>query len=96
MHVCIFVIKVIQTNKTQNLTFNLFLFRTSDVPRLCYVDTKVFLFYILHVIYILTLLKNLINPYQNPLGSFEDLSLHRDRQREATLFYTKLSDFVLY
>jgi hypothetical protein len=38
----------------------------------------------MHDIYI----KNKLN--QNPLGSFKDLSLHRDRQREATLFYTML------
>jgi hypothetical protein len=29
-------------------------------------------------------------PHQNPLGTFIDLSIHTDRQREATLFYTKL------
>jgi hypothetical protein len=28
--------------------------------------------------------------HQNPLGSIKDLSIHRDRQREATLFYIKL------
>jgi hypothetical protein len=27
-------------------------------------------------------------PHQNPLGRFKDLSIHRDRQREVTLFYT--------
>jgi hypothetical protein len=27
-------------------------------------------------------------PQQNPLGTFEDLSIHRDRQWKATLFYT--------
>jgi hypothetical protein len=27
-------------------------------------------------------------PDQNPLGSFKDLSTHRDRQWEATLFYS--------
>jgi hypothetical protein len=31
-----------------------------------------------------------IEPHQNPLCSFKDLSIHRDRQREATLFYTML------
>jgi hypothetical protein len=31
-----------------------------------------------------------IIPHQNPLSSFKDLSIHRDRQREATLFYTTL------
>jgi hypothetical protein len=29
-------------------------------------------------------------PHQNPLGTFKDLSVHRDRQREATLFYIML------
>jgi hypothetical protein len=28
--------------------------------------------------------------HQNPLGSFIDLSIHRDRQREVSLFYTVL------
>jgi hypothetical protein len=28
--------------------------------------------------------------HQNPLGSFKDLSIHRDRQRGATLIYTML------
>jgi hypothetical protein len=27
---------------------------------------------------------------QCPLGSFDDLSIHRDRQREAILFYAML------
>jgi hypothetical protein len=31
-------------------------------------------------------------PHQNPLCSFKDLSKRRDRQREATLFYTITSD----
>jgi hypothetical protein len=26
-------------------------------------------------------------PHHNPLGSLKDLSIHRDRQREATLLY---------
>jgi hypothetical protein len=30
------------------------------------------------------------NPYQYPLGSFKDLCIHRDRQREAILFNTML------
>jgi hypothetical protein len=29
-------------------------------------------------------------PHQNTLNSFKDLSIHRDRQREAALFYTML------
>jgi hypothetical protein len=28
-----------------------------------------------------------------PLGSFKDISVHRDRQREATLFYTMMIQF---
>jgi hypothetical protein len=32
-------------------------------------------------------LYRLKKPYQNPLGSFKDLGVHRDRQRDATLFY---------
>jgi hypothetical protein len=30
-------------------------------------------------------------PYQNPLGSFKDLNIHRDRQREATLLWYTMS-----
>jgi hypothetical protein len=29
-------------------------------------------------------------PHRDPLGSFKDLSIHRDRQRQGTLFYTML------
>jgi hypothetical protein len=31
-------------------------------------------------------------PHQNPLCSFKDLSILRDRQREATLFYNDYDD----
>jgi hypothetical protein len=58
-------------------------------------DTKVFRYYNYDECYIH---KNLPiephyllkKPHQNPLGSFKDLSIHRDRQLEATLFYTML------
>jgi hypothetical protein len=30
------------------------------------------------------------NTHQNPLGNFKGLSIHRDRQREATMLYTML------
>jgi hypothetical protein len=59
-------------------------------PGFARVDTKLFLYYILHVIYILTeSLYLLKKPHQNPLASFEDLSLHMDRKRETTLLYTR-------
>jgi hypothetical protein len=53
-------------------------------------DTKVFLYYIIHVIHIQTFLFNhsSIKMHQNPWGRFKDLCIHRDRQREATLLYT--------
>jgi hypothetical protein len=45
----------------------------------------------MHVKYILTFLLNqsylFKTPQQNPLGSLKALSIHRDRQREAILFY---------
>jgi hypothetical protein len=31
---------------------------------------------------------------QNPLCSLKDLSIHKDRQREATLFYTMLYTYI--
>jgi hypothetical protein len=70
---------------------------TSDPPRL---RTVAMLGYVMqiyyrissYVIHIKTFLLNhstyLKKPDQNPLGRFKDLSIHRDRQREAPLFYT--------
>jgi hypothetical protein len=29
-------------------------------------------------------------PYRNPMGSFKDPSIHRNKQRKVTLFYTML------
>jgi hypothetical protein len=54
---------------------------------------KVFVYYIMRVILINLLLESfypLKKPNQNLLGSFKDLSIHRDRQRGATLLYTML------
>jgi hypothetical protein len=41
----------------------------------------------------LYLLKKL---HKNPLGSFKDLCIHKNRQLEATLFYTMLGWFLLH
>jgi hypothetical protein len=54
-------------------------------------DTTRYMAYIACYIYInlpLELLYPLRKPQQNLLGSFKDLIIHRDRQREATLFFT--------
>jgi hypothetical protein len=72
--------------------------KTSDPPRLrtCAMISKCFILYYSCYIHInlplesLYLLKIL---YWNPLGSCTDLSILRDRQREATLFYTMLFDY---
>jgi uncharacterized membrane protein YwaF len=44
----------------------------------------VFLYYIMHVLKLLYVLKS----HKNPLGRFIILSIHRDRPGKATLFYT--------
>jgi hypothetical protein len=41
---------------------------------------------IAHINFSLESLYPLKKPHQNPLGSFEDLCLHRDRQRVTTCF----------
>jgi hypothetical protein len=72
-----------------------FLNKRSTSASLGYIaDTKVFLYYIMQIIYIETVPLNHAayekKSHENPLGSFKDLSIHRDRQREVTLLYTML------
>jgi hypothetical protein len=47
-----------------------------------------FAYYYIHINLPLKTLYLLKKMHQNPLGSFKDLSVHRDRQRKATWFYT--------
>jgi hypothetical protein len=42
----------------------------------------------IHINLSLESLYQLKKSHQNPLLNFKDLNMHRDRQREATLFYT--------
>jgi hypothetical protein len=49
----------------------------------------------MHINFVLESLCLLKKPHQNPFDSFEDLSIHWDRQREATLFDTMIMMFVL-
>jgi hypothetical protein len=70
------------------------LFPTSDPPRLCtsamlipQCFSTILCFYI-PINLPLESLYHLKKLHQNPLGSFNDLSIHKDRQRKATLFYT--------
>jgi hypothetical protein len=82
----------------QKLCFILcFDYRLAPASHWCNTDTKVFLFYILHVTYIWyssrITLRIKIKLYHNLLNSFKDLSKHRERQREVTLDYDL--DYVL-
>jgi hypothetical protein len=42
----------------------------------------------IHINLLLDSLYLLKNQQENPLGSFKDLSINKDRQQSATLFYT--------
>jgi hypothetical protein len=54
-------------------------------------DNNVFLCYVMHVLYIFNLpIESLYLLKNCPLRSFKDISIHRDRQREATLLYSIL------
>jgi hypothetical protein len=58
----------------------------------------VFLCDIMNVIYIFSFESHYLlkKSHQNPLGSYKDLSIHRDRQQEETLFYNMLYDCDLW
>jgi hypothetical protein len=70
---------------------------THVLPKLVSYEETFVLYYVVSTYnkhFLESLLKNLYqNPldslYQNPLDSYKDLSIHRDRQREVTLFYMK-------
>jgi hypothetical protein len=68
---------------------------SSEPPRLCTGvpngDTKELLYYIMHVImWFKRNLESFKTASKSSLGIFKDSNIHRDRQREATLFYIML------